>query len=242
MTFHLAGINNQNFLMRDDQTGSYWQQITGEAVSGPLRGRRLTLVASDELSFGLWAAEEPGGTVLKSVPKYASDYEKKDWEVKMKKRRTVISFADPARGLEPRTLLLGIQAFGASRAFPYDAVIQEKLVLDRVGEEPVLLVVGPDGESVRVFRDRITGIDGHPSFYRMIDDKQSHPHDAEWLKQASAAPMLMDEATGSEWNFQGCAVSGKSMGLCLEPVEAIKDYWFDWRNYNPKTTVYTRRP
>jgi hypothetical protein len=80
LDFHLAGINNQNFLMRDDQTGSYWQQITGEAVSGPLRGRRLTLVASDELSFGLWAAEEPGGTVLKSVPKYASDYEKKDWE------------------------------------------------------------------------------------------------------------------------------------------------------------------
>jgi hypothetical protein len=242
LTFHLAGINNQNFLMRDDQTGSYWQQITGEAVSGPLRGRRLTLVASDELSFGLWAAEEPGGTVLKSVPKYASDYEKKDWEVKMKKERTVLSFADPARGLEPRTLLLGIQALGASRAFPYDAVIQEKLVLDRVGAEPVLLVVGPDGESVRVFRDRIPGIDGHPSFYRMLDDKQSHPHDAGWLKQASAAPLLMDEATGSEWNFQGCAVSGKASGLCLESVAAVKDYWFDWRNYNPKTTVYIRRP
>ena len=228
--------------MRDDQTGSYWQQITGEAVSGPLRGRRLTLVASEELSFGLWAAEEPGGTVLKSVPKYASDYEKKDWEVKMKKERTVLSFADPARGLEPRTLLLGIQALGASRAFPYDAVIQEKLVLDRVGAEPVLLVVGPDGESVRVFRDRIPGIDGHPSFYRMLDDKQSHPHDAGWLKQASAAPLLMDEATGSEWNFQGCAVSGKASGLCLESVAAVKDYWFDWRNYNPKTTVYIRRP
>jgi hypothetical protein len=242
LTFHLAGINNQNFLMRDDQTGSYWQQITGEAVSGPLRGRRLTLVASDELSFGLWAAEEPGGTVLKSVPKYASDYEKKDWEVKMKKARTVLSFADPARGLEPRTLLLGIQAFGASRAFPYDAVVQEKLVLDRVGAEPVLLIVGPDGESVRVFRDRIPGIDGHPSFYRMLDDKQSHPHDAGWLKQASAAPLLMDEATGSQWNFQGCAVSGKASGLCLESVVAIKDYWFDWRNYNPKTTVYIRRP
>jgi hypothetical protein len=52
----------------------------------------------------------------------------------------------------------------------------------------------------------------------------------------------MDEATGSEWNFQGCAVSGKASGLCLESVQAIKDYWFDWRNYNPKTTVYIRRP
>ena len=80
--------------------------------------------------------------------------------MQMKKARTVLSFADPARGLEPRTLLLGIQAFGASRAFPYDAVIQEKLVLDRVGAEPVLLVVGPDGQSVRVFRDRIPGVKG----------------------------------------------------------------------------------
>ena len=80
LTFHLAGINNQNFLMRDDQTGSYWQQITGEAVAGPLRGRRLNLIASDELSFALWAAEEPDGTILKDVARYASDYEKQDWE------------------------------------------------------------------------------------------------------------------------------------------------------------------
>ena len=118
LTFHLAGINNQNFLMRDDQTGSYWQQITGAAVSGPLRGRRLTLVSSDELSFGLWAAEEPDGTVLKSVAKYASKYEKKDWEVKMLKEphRAELS-RTPRVGLQPRTLMLGIRAFGASRAF-----------------------------------------------------------------------------------------------------------------------------
>ena len=60
LRFHLAGINNQNFLMRDEQTGTYWQQITGLAVSGPLAGRRLTLVPTDELSFALWKAERPG--------------------------------------------------------------------------------------------------------------------------------------------------------------------------------------
>jgi len=37
LRFHLAGINNQNFLMRDEQTGTYWQQITGLAVSGTAR-------------------------------------------------------------------------------------------------------------------------------------------------------------------------------------------------------------
>jgi hypothetical protein len=51
----------------------------------------------------------------------------------------------------------------------------------------------------------------------------------------------MDAATGSEWNFQGCAIAGMAQGACLEPVEVLKDYWFDWRNYNPSTTVYGRR-
>ena len=39
--FHLAGINNQNFIMRDEETGSWWQQVSGEAMLGPLKGRRL---------------------------------------------------------------------------------------------------------------------------------------------------------------------------------------------------------
>ena len=120
--------------------------------------------------------------------------------------------------------MLGIQAFGASRAFPYDAVIKEKLVKDHVGAEPVMLVVGADDQSVRAFRDRIPGVDGAPDFYRMTTNKPG--------------ALLMDAPTGSEWNFQGCAVSGKEKGVCLEQVPMLKDYWFDWRNYNPKTTIW----
>jgi len=224
LTFHLAGINNQNFLMRDEETGTYWQQINGLAVAGPLRGRQLTLVLSDELTFAAWKSEEPAGTVLSDVPKYVAGYARRDWDVRMKRAPTVIDF--PEHGLKARDLMLGIQAFGASRAFLYDQVIREKLVKDRVGGEPVLLVVGPDGESVRAFRDRIPGVDGAPDFYRMGGN------------QAGAG--MMDAATGSQWNFQGCAVSGPAKGACLERIAMLKDYWFDWRNYNAKTSVYGR--
>ena len=220
LTFHLAGINNQNFIMRDEETGTYWQQINGKAISGPLSGRQLTLIHSDELTFAIWKSEEPQGTVLQDVSQYRREYAPKDWDVRMRRAPTVIDFRE--HGLKARDLMLGIQAFGASRAFPYDQVIREKLVKDHVGAEPVLLVVGPDGQSVRAFRDRLPGMAGAPDFYRRPDG------------------LLMDAATGSEWNFRGCAVSGKANGQCLEPVEVIKDYWFDWRNYNPNTTVYSR--
>ncbi len=232
LTFHLAGINNQNFLMRDDETGTYWQQIDGMAISGPLKGRQLPIIASDELTFGLWRAEHPRGTVFKDLDKYKAEYSPMDWDAKMKKAGTVLSF--PEAGLKPRDLMLGIQAFGASRAFPFEKVIGEKLVLDRVGAEPVLLVVGPDAQSVRAFRQRIAGVDGVPEFYRTAEEKSPAKLDA----SSAAAPLLMDDATGSRWNFQGCAVEGKAKGTCLERIEVIKDYWFDWRNYNPRTTVY----
>ena len=42
LTFHLAGINNQNFLMRDEETGTYWQQISGARRFGTARGSQLT--------------------------------------------------------------------------------------------------------------------------------------------------------------------------------------------------------
>jgi hypothetical protein len=222
LTFHLAGINNQNFIMRDEETGTYWQQISGAAISGPLKGRQLTLVLSDELTLATWKLEQPQGTVLDDVREYVSDYANRDWDVRMKRAPTVLAF--PEHDLAARDLMLGIQAFGASRAFLYDRIVSEKVVKDHVGSEPVLLVVGPDDQSVRAFRDRIPGVEGAINFYR-IAGKPS-------------GVLLMDDATGSEWNFQGCATSGKAKGVCLEPIPMLKDYWFDWRNYNPNTTVY----
>ncbi len=210
--------------MRDEETGTYWQQISGTAISGPLEGHQLDLIHSDELNFGTWKQEQPQGTVLADAVRYTAEYSAKDWDVKMKLAPTVITFAE--HGLKPRDLMLGIRAFGAARAWLYDQVITEKLIKDHVGPEPVLLVVGPDNQSVRAFRDRIPGVNSVPDFYRLADKKHA---------------LLMDGETGSEWNFQGCSVSGKYEGRCLEPLPILKDYWFDWRNYNPRTTVYRKR-
>ena len=63
LTFHLYGINNQNMLMRDRETGTWWQQSTGEAIQGPLRGRRLASVVHSEVTFAVFRGENPGGRV-----------------------------------------------------------------------------------------------------------------------------------------------------------------------------------
>jgi hypothetical protein len=223
-TFHLAGINNQNFLMRDDQTGTYWQQISGRAIFGPLAGMQLEPVHSDELTFALWRREAPNGRVLKPVGQFASEYAPSDWDLRMAGVKTVLDF--PQTGIPSRELMLGVAAFGAARAYPVSRILSEKLIEDRIGSEPVLLVVGPDNASIRVFRARLDETGATPDYYRKTVDTQSG--------------LFVDAATGSQWAFNGCAVSGKLTGKCLEPVSALKDYWFDWRNYHPQTTVFRR--
>jgi hypothetical protein len=215
--FHLAGINNQNFLMRDDETGSWWQQITGKAIFGPLKGRQLDAVLSDELTFGLWKQESPAGKVLAPVTKYQDEYES-EWEPKVAKLPVVINF--PGTALQSRDILIGMEIGGASRAYPMPAVLAQSPVQDRLGGTPILLVVGPDGKSVRAFVSRLDG------------------KDIELFRKSGSEWVMVDSTSGSEWNFQGCAITGPAQGKCLQPLPVLKDYWFDWRNYHPETSVY----
>jgi len=46
-------------------------------------------------------------------------------------------------------------------------VLKEKLIQDRVGNEPILLVVGSDDRSVRAFHQRIPGQNTVSQFYRL---------------------------------------------------------------------------
>ncbi len=204
--------------MRDEETGSYWQQISGKAISGPLRGKQLSFVHWDELSFSVWRDENPRGMVMLPVGQYASKYAAKDWETRMKKARAVVDTSKT--GLAPRELILGVEANGASRAYRHARVLSQKLIQDRVGGE--VIVVGLDGKSVRGFFAELPGSGVVPEFYR---------------KEEIGGGLFVDSETGGEWNFQGCAVSGALAGKCLAPLRIVKDYWFDWHLYHPQTSI-----
>ena len=92
LNFHLAGINNQNFLMRDEETGSWWQQVTGEAIQGPLKGRKLAAVFCDEVSFAIWRSEQPRSRFLRPDPRVEKNYVTADWESKIARLPVVTPF------------------------------------------------------------------------------------------------------------------------------------------------------
>jgi hypothetical protein len=225
LTFHLAGINNQNFIMRDDETGTWWQQVSGEAIHGPLKGKKLTPVYNDELTFTLWKRENRQGRVLKPDERVKQNYETADWEEKYAKLR-VVTPMDPNDKLPPRTLLTGLVVDGRAVAYPLPALEKQRLILDSIGAgkgvTPIFIVLGDDNKSVRAFERTV---DGRP---------------LEFFVKADTAPIqLADAETASTWDFAGKAVSGPLAGKQLKKIVALKDYWFDWKIYHPDTKVYT---
>jgi len=216
LKFHLAGINNQNFIMRDEQTGSWWQQISGEAIQGAFKGQKLVPVDYDELSFGIWKRENPNGRVLRPE---GNKLESADWEAQVAKMPVRIA-SKPDDALEPRALVVGVEINGKSKAYPFSAIEKQNPILDTVGGKDIIILLGEDKKSVRVFERESDG--KTLEFFVKPDSKE-----------------IVDAETASVWDFSGKAVSGALSGRELKKIAVLKDYWFDWKTYHPETQLYT---
>jgi len=218
--FHLAGINNQNFIMRDEETGSWWQQVTGEAIFGPLKGKHLKPVYMDELTFATWKREETQGRVLRPDEKIAAlgKYAPANWEERMLRVPVATRTNEPI--LEKRELVAGLTVNGATAAYPVAALQKQNPIIDKLGGVPLIVVMSEDGKSIRAFDRRVDGAE------------------REFFLKPKSSPLQLIDDQGTEWDFAGRALNGTLAGKELARILVLKDYWFDWKTYNPSTSVY----
>ena len=207
--------------MKDEETGSWWQQVTGEAIFGPLKGKHLKPAFTDELTFATWKREQPQGRVLSPDEKIAAkgEYAPADWEDRM--LRVPVATQVNAPVLDKRELVIGITVNNSSGAYPFSALQKQNPIIDKLGGTPLVIVLGEDGKSIRAFDRTVEG------------------HEREFFLKPNMTPLRLIDDKGTEWEFTGTAVSGTLAGKQLTKIVVLKDYWFDWKAYNPKTTVYT---
>src|SRR5437016_13948265 len=206
--------------MKDEETGSWWQQVTGEAIFGPLKDKHLKPVFLDELTFGIWKLEEPQGRVLRPDEQIAASgkYAPPDWEDRM--LRVPVATQVKATVLDKRELVLGITIDDASVAYPVAALQKQNPIIDKLGGTPLVIVLGEDGKSVRAFDRTVEG------------------REREFFLKPNSSPLRLIDDKGTEWDFTGTALNGTFTGKPLTRIAVLKDYWFDWQTYNPKTLVY----
>lgn len=119
-----------------------------------------------------------------------------------------------------KSLVLGVEIAGDSRAYPVSLFESRDLIHDELGGTPLVLVSAFDDDYLQVFsRELAAG--------RTLT----------FTRESQEA--LKDEQTGSVWNLIGRCVSGELEGRQLAPVPHYnKIFWFTWADYHPETEIH----
>jgi hypothetical protein len=115
--FGVSGLlHNSDLVLYDRASESLWQQITGEALAGPLRGRRLEAVPLTMTTWSEWRAAHPETAVLTGVPgaSYANKTPYGDYEES--ERLMFPAHTGAASVLHPKQIVHGVRFNGGAAA------------------------------------------------------------------------------------------------------------------------------
>jgi hypothetical protein len=223
LKFHLTGLVGANFVMKDSQTGTTWQQATGAAVAGPLQGQRLPLIPFLLTTWSEWREQHPKTLVLAPVIGYRPRYNR------MREVVAQASFGMPGdehralkhdKRLPDREMIVGIELPRRRKAYPLKMLREQKVVNDVAGREPVLLVYQPGSQTTTAFLRRAGN--------RVL----------EFRAAGSGVKELIDEQTHSRWTAYGRCIAGRLKGQRLKELIPMPSFWYAWAEFYPKTEVY----
>ena len=217
LTFVLVGANYRNAILEDEQTGSWWYQATGVARIGPLSGRILPEVPSEQMTLGEWLGLHPDSDVLQPDPSSDRGYHKFEFDQFDQKRPDP---EDPEHAEGGRKeWVVGVSLGGASRAYPWSYLKSERLIQDELGGVPVALHLRSDGISFRAWDRRI----GEDVLQLTLDTDQD---------------VLVDTRTRSTFGFDGVAGDGPLRGKHLRRLRATQEFWHAFERFHPGTDRY----
>ena len=215
--FGVSGKLIMNVLvMYDRQTESYWSQLLGEAVAGPMAGTQLNFVTSWFTTWREWRERHPNTVALDKgglrSDTYSSYY--RDGRAGI-----VGETVDDGR-LDTKEFVIGVEHEGQAVAYPFEALARQPLVNDTVGGKPVVIVF---------LRNSQTGM----VYERIVDDRTlTFTYDSE-------TETLHDEETGSVWDpWLGNAMRGPLQGEQLRRMDSTRSFWFGWKDWYPDTEVW----
>ena len=182
----------------DHETGSVWSQVWGQAIAGPLKGTTLSLIPASIVPWGTWKAEYPQTLAM-------------------------INGKQGLFGAEERPRdgwVVGITLGPHSKAYQYQALVEDRVVNDRIGPYPVALYADPETRNVQVF-------------LRQVNDQVLT------LSMGDAEKYLVDAETGSQWDLTlGLARNGVLKGETMLKVPYLSSFDWAWEDFHPDTEFY----
>jgi hypothetical protein len=206
--FRLVGMDHFNAMFEDEDTHSWWRQVNGEALTGPLKGKVLPELASTQTTLAKWLELYPDSKIMQADPGYLSKY---DSTAKYENGKSLseLTKTDP-NSWQEKSWVVGIQVGDDSRAFDWNQLKAERIINSTVGNRPVLLALASDDKSFFAFE--------------RASDEAYVIHNDTLLRGATAFSLAGKGLTDPALN--------------LKPVPAYQEYWHSWRTFHPNTQKY----
>lgn len=207
--FRLVGMDHFNAMFEDSQTGSWWQQATGEAITGELKGEKLDEIESVQLTAGAFFKAFPQGEIMAEDPNFISEY---DSLGKFEKGRSEskLTGTDPFSWNE-KSWVIGVELDSVAKAYDWNTLKEKESIRDRVGEKDILLLLNKDTQSFAVY--------------------EIPPHTGTHLWTGDT--LYLDSAA---YSFTGKSLDPSQSDL--KRLKAYQEFWHSWRTFRPNTEKY----
>jgi hypothetical protein len=234
LTFGVSGnLRNSDLIMWDRQTQSWWQQFTGEAIVGVYTGTELTMLPSQIVAFGDFAAAFPSGAVLSRETGFSRSYGTNPYAGYDSAETPFLFEGEIDPRLPTMERVLAGMVGGQAAAYPFSLLQAEGVINDTVGDVPVVafwqggVTSALDAGAIDESRDI-----GTAALYNRTLDGRALTF------ARDSAGTIRDAETGSAWNVFGEAVEGELAGARLQLRLAAPHLWFAWAAFRPETLVY----
>ena len=215
--FRLVGMDHFNAMFEDVTTKSWWQQATGIAITGKLKGTRLREIESRQMRLGSWIRLYPNSTILQPDPGFPKKYEglKGFDEGTIKgglEHRDTLSW-------QKKSWVIGLpDVLGQPVAYDWNMLVKKQIIEDSTSRLPILIVLEDDGKTFHTYDRRN---------YTVLNFEIMH-----------GTNTMRDLQTGSVWNMNGFATEGLLKGQQLPKTQSYQEFWHSWLQFHPDTKKY----
>ncbi len=228
-------LRNSDLVMWDLQSESLWQQVTGEAIVGEHAGKSLTPIASAIVRWADFKTNHPDGLAMTQDQGFGTNYGRNPYEGYSSSTRPFLFRGEVDDRFPALSRVVGVTLPDAEKAYPFSLLVDERVVNDDLGGQPVVIFWGSSdtadalGSGVIAEAESIgTGIAYDP----VVNGQQL-------TFEAAGDAEFVDNETGTTWTILGKAIDGELEGEELELVSHKNEFWFAWQAFFPDAEVWT---
>ena len=203
--FRLVGMDHFNAMFEDATTKSWWRQVNGEAITGKLKGQQLPEVFSTQSSLSDWLQLNPHSLVMQADESFIKSYDS-SFKFESGASKSKLTGTD-SLSWKDKSWVVGVKAGKESKAYDWNQLKREKLIQDRIGPTPVLIVLSKNDKSFFAFERP-----GDNSTFSLDGDT-----------------LIFDN---HKYRING---KGIDTSFSLKPLPATQEFWHSWRTFNPGT-------